>query len=105
MLYITRVRRAVSRLTEINLGPHSGHRKKNLNMSFSATFPSAAHFLFLYWRKNPRFGTLICCVSSIDCLASDFANFLDVHLGSAQRATFPSGTSTGTGQRSGRWKL
>lgn len=43
--------------------------------------PTHLHSFSFYWRKktkHPKFGLLMCCVSSIDCLASDFANFLDV---------------------------
>lgn len=39
------------------------------------------HFLFIGGKKkhtNLKYGLLIYCVFSIDCLASDFANFLDV---------------------------
>lgn len=61
------------------------------------SFPtlSSAQFLLLYLR-TPPFGALICCVSSIDCLAGDFASVLDVRSGLHRRVTFPPGIGTRT---------
>lgn len=41
-------------------------------------FPLTIFFSFI-GEKNPNLVFQICCVSSIDCLASDLASFLDVH--------------------------
>lgn len=68
--------------TWINLGPSSGHRKK-LKYTENCPFPlPSLQFIFcsiMEKKKKNKFAILICCYSSIGCLVSDFADFLDVH--------------------------